>query len=353
MKYEKKLPSSFTWHRDSSVAFAFRKDDIILDRMDKLLDHYWATRDESKKFIFLCDLFFTADYWLKIYKTRGSMEKGRQPAVYALFVCAAELLCVAFKCTINGLPRELELMWGRELSAQGVWVDQVHDLAQYLDSTEVARYRLWFKGGKAYQLPWWNPAAEQEPQLADSMHAYDPGAMATNDSCLPAPDYGFFVLTMSRDLYMAKHHATDGKRGSGFYHSSYVGGSPVQCSGTMLIKMGRITNIRFNSGLYKPQLNNYRALIMALRMWAVPVNAIKFESFNGQPWGGTGTVESVVAASNSRSELENGREQTIVANIAAHGKKPAVDLSKSPNPRDWWGNRPKLPEVQPPALRRA
>ncbi len=101
------LPSYGKWQSDSSVLFAVRKDDIVLHRIDELLEHYWSTKDISKKFIFLSDLYFTADYWLKIYQTGPkAMEKKRQPAIYALFARLAAELCTAFGCTINGLTRE-------------------------------------------------------------------------------------------------------------------------------------------------------------------------------------------------------------------------------------------------------
>ncbi len=137
------LPSYGKWQSDSSVLFAVRKDDIVLHRIDELLEHYWSTKDISKKFIFLSDLYFTADYWLKIYQTGPkAMEKKRQPAIYALFARLAAELCTAFGCTINGLTRELELMWGRELSAPAVHVDLVARKAEFLTRAEAAKFRL-------------------------------------------------------------------------------------------------------------------------------------------------------------------------------------------------------------------
>ena len=40
--------------------------------------------------------------------------------------------------------------------------------------------------------------------------------MAGRNNSLPALNYGFFVLNISRDLYMAKHRRTDGSGGLAF-----------------------------------------------------------------------------------------------------------------------------------------
>jgi hypothetical protein len=77
------LPSYSSWQRDSNVTFAIRKNDIVLDRIDNLVEHYWSSEDLSKRLIFLCHIFVTLDYWLKMYKTSCRMEKGREPAVRA------------------------------------------------------------------------------------------------------------------------------------------------------------------------------------------------------------------------------------------------------------------------------
>jgi len=66
--------------------------------------------------------------------------------------------------------------------------------------------------------------------------------------------------------------------------------------------------------------------------------------------GGTGKVEEVVKNAHNVRPLAQGRTDTMTSNNAAFSKKPGVDLSKSPNPRDWWGNRPDQAEVSPPRV---
>ena len=356
------IPSLSQWQKDSSVTLAVRKTDVVLDRIDVLLKLYWdAAGDEAKRLIFLSDLFFSLDYWQKIFRTNPLMERGREPAIKAFYERAAYGLCEAFKCTINGLPRELELMWGRELSLCGVVTDLVKDQAEYISRAEAAKYRLRFRDGKAYQLPWYLPAAKSGMVLAESRHAHEPGAFvraATKPGALPNDNYGFFVLTMGRDLYMARHRA-GGQNNKGFYHSSYVGGDPIVCSGTMLIERGVIKRIRFDSGHYQPQANNYRALVMALRMWGVPLDRVVFEDFNAHLLGTDlsktvqdpriGTVDYVLSQTDTMLKLVANRNETLATNQVAHGQRPNPNPNANrPNPRDWWGNRPGQSAVQPP-----
>jgi hypothetical protein len=70
----------------------------------------------------------------------------------------------------------------------------------------------------------------------------------------------------------------------------------VQCSGTMLIESGVIKRIRINSGHYQPGVSNLRALVMALRMWGVPMGRIVFEDYKGIPFGKTGSVQDILDA---------------------------------------------------------
>lgn len=349
MKYNA-VPSHTKFQSDSSVSFAFRKDDIVLHRIDGLLEAHWTSKDPAKRFIFLSDIFFTADYWLKSFKTNLNMEKKREPAVYALYAICAEELCKFFGCTINGLPRELEFMWGRNLSGPGVYVDIIKDRAKYISRAEAAQYKLKFKNGKAYMLPWHRTAdPNAKLELCDSKHAYTKEAQVLGG--LPADNYGFFVLSMSRDLYMAKHFTCGANGEKGFYHSSYIGGDSVACSGTMLIEKGVIKRIRTNSGHYQPHDNNIRSLIMALRMWAVPLDKVVFEDFKGNIIGKSGSVLEIVEETNKLENLKKGHNKTIDDSKSAFAKKPMPDLSQRPDNRNRWGNRPNLPEVEPPALK--
>lgn len=362
------LPSLSKWQSDSSVALKVRRNDVVLARIDDLVEHIHSTKSTADRFIFLSDLYFTTDYWLKTFPTNSLMEKGREKAVHALFTRAAFDLCEAFECTINGLPRELELMWGREMSAAGVQKDLVNNHAEYITRNEAAKFKVYFKSGRAYQYPWWNPSAQWKRVLAESRFAFDQQAFvlaSRKPGAYPNHDYGFFILTMGRDLYMTKHRA-GGDDNPGFFHSSYTGGEPIACAGTMLIRAGVIERIRFDSGHYQPHANSARNLVMALRMRGVPLDTVAFEDFNGYPLGydaakgaaqdpDIGTVMYVLRATSTLPALSAFRDKTITDNKAAFAKRPAANPDPSvhgPNPRDWWGNRPKEQDVMPPPIKK-
>src|SRR5437764_13303528 len=101
-------PSLEQWKSDSSVGLATRKTDIILARIDSLMDALWKAPDAGAQLYVGCDLFFSLDYWLKTYKWNRKMESDRLPAVQALYEWVVGFLCRSFKVTVNVLPRELE-----------------------------------------------------------------------------------------------------------------------------------------------------------------------------------------------------------------------------------------------------
>src|SRR5207253_8019605 len=144
------LPTTLT---DSRV----RRGDIVLDRVEALILAHNSAINEYAALIQACDLFFTLDYWLKWYKINGSYEVNQAPTVTTLYGMVVERLMAGFQCTVNVLPRELELMFGRELTTDGYDTDYTQGLAKFAEKPDVNKYRLWFKGGKIYQYPWWKP----------------------------------------------------------------------------------------------------------------------------------------------------------------------------------------------------
>ncbi len=107
------IPTQAQWLKDSSVRLAVRSHDPILKRIDTLLGYLESLRGQPNYPVVVCDLFFTLDYWLKIYRSNRHMDKGRAPAVQALYERVVKVLCETFNCPLNALPRELELMFGR------------------------------------------------------------------------------------------------------------------------------------------------------------------------------------------------------------------------------------------------
>ena len=64
------VPSAKQFQKDSSITFAVRADDQILTYLDWLLEryeHYNAKNDYGLRRIVLCEIFLSANYWVKSY----------------------------------------------------------------------------------------------------------------------------------------------------------------------------------------------------------------------------------------------------------------------------------------------
>ncbi|MFN7920351.1 MAG: hypothetical protein U0Q16_09655 [Bryobacteraceae bacterium] len=279
------VPTLAQWEKDSSVTFAIRNNDQILKRIDFLVGSYnRAAGDDFARALIHADLYFVTDYWLKNCQRSGKMERGRQPAVYALFVCVVNELCQQFGVTVNVLPRELEMMFGRVLSDVGVKVDSEEERARYLKRKDIEKYRVWFKNGRAYQADWWKKNSKGRIKPVSSARAYNPKAFVkSNDGTrFDNENYGPFIMTMGREIYMMTHNPGRYGEQEGIYHSSYLAGGAVSCAGSMLIVDGRIKRIRTDSGHYKPTPSNTLAFLLTLRMFGVPLEDVWVEDFEGR-----------------------------------------------------------------------
>lgn len=274
------IPTVSQWKSDSSVTFAIRRTDVVLSRIDNLMAEYFDR--PSQRLVTLCDLYYSINFWLSSLRTNREMDKGREPAMQALFATVVRELCYSFECTVNVLPRELEFTFGRELTKNGLKTDMLGKKAHYATPAEMQIYRIWFKGGLAFQWDWWDKTLRRPRRVPlDSAVSYRPEAFVASEGQQPCVDYGGFVLTMSRVFYMAPHKPGTGGAEDGFYHSTYVAGENVMGAGTMLIKSGRIRRIRGNSGHYKPIDTNTLAVLQALRMYGVNIDSIEVENFLG------------------------------------------------------------------------
>lgn len=273
-------PSVEQWLKDSSVTLATRKDDILLVRIDSLMEALWKAPDAGAQLFVGTDLFFTLDYWLKTIVTSTKMEKGRQPAIQALYEWVVNYLCRSFNVTVNVLPRELEYLFGREMGDHGSKLDQEWDCANYLTRTEAKKYRLWFRHGLAYQFPWWDKTKTFGADAGKYMLAAD-SSRANNPDVISQLNFGGFAMSMSRDFYMARHHCGNIGQFSSHYHSTYLAGMAVMCAGTMLIENGQIRVVRTDSGHYQPTDAHLLNVLQAFQMLQVPIGNLYVENFNG------------------------------------------------------------------------
>lgn len=324
-----KIPTLSQWMRDSSVALAIRKKDIVLDRIDTLLSLY-HDRPSATASVIACDLFFTLDYWLRSYKTNKMMETGRLAAIQALYSAVAFTLCRLLHCTINSLPRELELMFGREMSDLGIITDQNESRAQYLERKEIQKYRLRFRGGLVYRYTWMdNPSGPMRLVPVNTSDYYNVGKEKKNTIA----GWGSFVMTMGREMYMAKHALGSYGGNNGIFHSSYLAGEAVSCAGSMLVENGKIRKIRSDSGHYKPTDTNMLALLQAFQMLAIPLKDMKVVSFDGKT---EVNAPDFFRASAKWDLLLANANSTYSDNQSADLLKSKPDLNKVPDLRNVW-----------------
>jgi hypothetical protein len=244
------------------------------------------------------------------------MEKGREPAMMALFKIVVDSLCSMLDCKLWSLRHELDLVFGRELSVQGLNVDLQLHMAHYMDRVDLEKYKIWFRGGLAYQ---WVLEPSKGRQLVSSANVYNPDSGVTRPGALPSLNYGSFVLTMDRDFYMARHAPGHENQFDGFYHSSYLGGKTAMAAGSMLIESGRVKRLRSDSGHYKPIDTNILAVLQAFMMVGVPIHDVVVEDHEGRK---AEKAPQFMAVKADWGKIKQGREINLLdrAKADAHRK---------------------------------
>jgi hypothetical protein len=304
-----RMPSVEKWMKDSSVMFAVRKKDIILVRIDELLTLFHTLKAgepnvNALRIVVLADLFLTTNFWIaRHHKTdaiwkggvKGTintqMERDRYPAILGLFGIVVDVLKKLFGVTRDvDVSNRMKEYFGRHMSSHGVTCDLDDEMAKYFTVKERALFRLCFKGGLAYQYRWWANPVTLELQRAYSIFSYTPvnrRVVAGGASNMGTPNYGGFIMTLDREIYMTKHLFDPRGRGqnAGIFHSSYTQGDLVACAGTMLIEGGIIKAVRTDSGHYRTTEQNVVGLMMALRMYSVDIGRIYIFDYLNQPMG--------------------------------------------------------------------
>jgi hypothetical protein len=351
-----RIPSPQEWQSDSSVTLAIRNNDSTLRRIDNLIEQYEHNEGNTpaaafRRHCLVCDMFFTVDYWLKTYRSDFSMASGRADTVNALYRCIVDLMCGAdmFNCPVNILPNMLDAMFGRSFSADAVRVDVKDSAAEYMTQAMAHKSKLVFKNGIVYGYRW-ERGGEQDLQVVptnklvrlNSADLANPGVHA--DSAPGFSRFAFFVMSMSRDLYMRQHYSATLKPipyaatnlNPGIYHSSYLGATGVSFAGSMLVENGIIRAIRNDSGHFQPIDSNYVALLWALQMYGVSIDPIWLFDYTG--WKVTkarhflnvnGDWEKLVS-SYEQTSLDNMRVLTPAAAAARDAREAAVAAAAAP-----------------------
>lgn len=312
-------PTFAQWRADSHVGGAAagaagapdptRPYDSILARIDTLLTTYHLPESQPvhTKIMLKIQLFFALDQWLKHHEhDRNAGDPLREPAVYGFYKYTALSLANSMSCGINALPEKLERLLGSRIGWGSHLNDVIYGHATYLTRAQAAKYRLSFENGRVMMWTWRDKATEGvdgfreiRPRntnsmslvLADSSTAYDAAALPGRIG------WGGFVLSMGRDFYMGRHHLGNHTEGThaNFYHSTYLGGEPVLCAGTIRIEAGVVTGIANDSGHYKPHETSLLQALEALGTY-VGLQQCKVWASDGRSMRPKGTADAFIAA---------------------------------------------------------
>jgi hypothetical protein len=316
------IPTLSRWHRDTSAGAAVRYNDTILTNIDELLREYDSHRQGFDALAAASGLYFSIDYWLKVYGKTPTMNQAHAPAVEALYKAVVNTLAGLFHCTVNVLPRELETMFGRELSPDGVRVDITDRAAKYMERARANMYRLTFISGKAFQYPWYERIPSRPLVPVQSRLCASPGS---HIEAVPGFDhFAFFAMSMSRDIFMARHvSATGVGKRNGVYHSAYLAGGAAMAAGSMLVEGGVIKAVRSDSGHYHPSASNMVSLLRALQMYGVPIAQINVIDHSG-------TVETDAPL----YLAEHGNWQTLINQYGKTAQDNKDAFAQRPRPQD-------------------
>lgn len=263
------LPTVQAWKKDSSVGNLFtpkrRNDPTLLriDRMVKSLNKQQAAGPYAYK---LGGLFSTTMYWNNNYKYNRQMEAGRRDAIMKLNLFTGNQLARLHNCGLGGLAFKLQELYGKSMDQYGVDLDGAGGVdGGYMSPDKRERYRVVFRNGLAHRF---STKLSAKPNMALKLiHTPDaPGDTAREGSG--------FVFSLSNELFV-------GAFGMGnigpTYHSSFMGGRPVKCAGMIIIEHGVVTQIRNDSGHYRPSDESLAQVLRHLKTIGADISKITVE----------------------------------------------------------------------------
>lgn len=282
------IPSVKQFQGDSSVTFAVRGEDKILKHLDWLLERYHLHSrkgDAELQRIILCEIFLAANYWIKAYhEYKPAMKKERYPAVLALFEVAVGQLCTLLRCSRPMVAIQIEEIFGRHLSPEGASTD-AREKPEYFTARQLDLYRIRFRAGRAYHPGLDASSPLRLAPLDTAPFFFEIVRKATDGRhALANKGWGPFVMTMEREFYMTKHWFDDPHH-KNIFHSSYTHGRAISAAGTMYAEHGVIKGIRPDSGHYKPLEHNIVGALLALQMFAVPMDQLEVQDYAGERLG--------------------------------------------------------------------
>lgn len=248
-----------------------------VDRLFELVAAYHLpTTSPWGRLAVLGDMYFTCDFALRAcgkYPVLAVLV----PSLEVLYRTIVDSLCRKFDCAVNVLPQRLEDWWGRVLTKHGHEVDAQPSVAKYLTRAEVEKYRLSFSKGAAFMRERMaNNAVKANWVAANSAGIGWTDARGVKAAPMMYPNYAGFALSMGREFFMAHHKGCFHK--DNFFHSSYLAGDAVLCTGTLHIENGVVLGVANDSGHYQPSLDHLLNVAQALKMYGCNLDAVVFHA---------------------------------------------------------------------------
>jgi len=271
------------WSRAGGTGPPYRRQDPGLIWIDTLVDACNRAKGKITGPYLYGELFLATVHWLNHYKLDTCMDNRRQPAIQSLNFTVAKQLETALKCPWQSVGKRLYEIFGRALSGHGARMDRTTD--QYLTGAQREQWRVIFEGGQAKTHATQSDPKGQ-PQLLDT-YPWKRQSALIGTRCNEPGDCGF-VLGMNNELYIApfatltnqnvilsedqlkewkeKGILSPFKSGKPpVYHSSFMHGDPVQCSGRISVKQGAVSYLNNFSGHYMPAKTSMVRVLILLK----------------------------------------------------------------------------------------
>jgi hypothetical protein len=336
------LPTEAVWVAQTKQA---GKRDPLMTQIDQCLAFYDKAKDGWDRLALLGQLYFACDYYLKRAPGVAPKPQG-ESAVNRLFLTVVDKLCKAFNCTVNFLPQMLEECWGRvltphghELDTRGVATGAPSTIATYLTRAQALKYKLSFRDGKAYMRDRQKFTTWVLANSAAIGWTHAPGITGE----MMEKGYAGFALSMGREFFMAHHRGGFAK--GNFFHSSYLGGDSVLCTGTLQIENGIVKAVANDSGHYQPSRDHLLNVVQALQMrgcnlsqlavWSAPKSWKDNKGVVQNAWGyctGTELMQSRGGGYGLYQRMESNQANIARRTGGAPGQVPVVNLP-GPNRR--------------------
>ncbi|MCA9151712.1 MAG: hypothetical protein KDA92_20550, partial [Planctomycetales bacterium] len=272
------VPTTLEFQNDSDLKLVVmhkRVNDVILQRIDDLLDQYHAYKSHQAKrhqILTLAFLYFSTEVWLKkSEQLRTDVNSRRKPAVERLYRDVVSELSQLLGIEINMLPMWFEDVFGTGMVAHGFEVDMTQGMfpqirAEYFTREQLEKCRLYFLSGAAYV------------KRAGMLKRFNSSLYSHGFNQPISENFSGYVLGRNGQFYCHEHRVGSGSDG-GFFHSGYFAGEPIICAGEIHVVNGEIREINNNSGHYRPSTTSLYTAVRLLEARGVNLNHVRVQSW--------------------------------------------------------------------------